>query len=1011
MKPIALFALLLLALPAWAAQKHPFVSAPEGFDVTEFSTQEITPTVASLGVGLDGSVYAGVDGTGSLGKGPGKGKIVKLVDTDNDGKADSHTDFCVVDNPRGILPVGNALFVLHATWTGPKTLQGMYLTRFEDANGDGKADGPGKILVKDFGTLKFNESRGIDHATNGIRMGIDGWIYVAIGDFGFVNATGTDGTQLTMYGGGVARVRPDGTELETYCHGLRNIYDISIDPRMNMFTRGNTNDGGGWNVRFIHEIQSGEYGYPVLYKRYTNEMIPALIDVGGGSGTGSMFFQEPGWPAEYNNVPMMCDWGRSQLIIHRVTPDGPTFTQEPETFIKCPKITDVDSDGSSRLFLGSWHKSGYKGGDTGFVARVTPVDWTYKPAPVLTKASDAELAGLLTSQSSKTRLHAQQALVARGPSTDRTRLLQTLAADGNADVEHRIAAIFGLKQLDGAKAHPTLLGLLADSAVREWAIRAVADRLPQNAGIQIGPLTGALTDSNPRVQVAAAVALGRIANKAAAPALLAAAKPIESHWQSPTPKPKEEKKTPGFVSPVLKGNKVGTAKVDVTGFKKLYLVTDDGGDGNGNDHIAWFDPTLIMADGSEMPLTDLKWASAKGGWGKTLVGKNCQGKSLKRPGIGTHSNSEIIYELPVDALRFETAFGSTNGRASSRYYISDGPVTLKKGGGKVAEGPHATPNSSIVLPHLATQALVAMQADEACLAAIGGPQTEAALWALRYRYTEPVVDGLIAALSRVDDATKPHVAYSLVRLIHREKPYEGDTWWGTRPDTRGPFYYPTAWDQSDKIKTALAAAYQSGNDELQQAIEMLTEKDRAPIEGLTKIAKSAKAVEEPKVDLNAIKNQKGQIGKMAVEDVLLAFDTVKGNSKKGRELFTRQGCIACHTLDKSEPPKGPFMGQVGSILSLEQIATSILRPNAEISQGFKTVAITTKSGAVHSGFVTKRLSDQIELRNIAGIVSTIKAADVKEETLLPTSMMPPGLANGMSIEEFVSLVRFLASQK
>ena len=268
-----------------------------------------------------------------------------------------------------------------------------------------------------------------------------------------------------------------------------------------------------------------------------------------------------------------------------------------------------------------------------------------------------------------------------------------------------------------------------------------------------------------------------------------------------------------------------------------------------------------------------------------------------------------------------------------------------------------------------------------------------------------------SALNRVDAATKPHVAYSLVRLIHHEKPYEGETWWGTRPDTRGPFYYPTPWEQTDRIKAALAAAYSTGNDELQQAIETLTEKDRAPIAGLTKLAKSAKTVDEPTVDLAKIKNQKGQIGKMAVEDVLLAFDSVKGNPKTGRELFTRQGCIACHTLDKNEPPKGPFMGQVGSILSLEQIATSILRPDAEISQGFKTVAITTKSGAVHSGFVTKRLSDQIELRNIAGIVTTIKAADVKEETLLPNSMMPPGLANGMSIEEFVSLVRFLAAQK
>ena len=80
----------------------------------------------------------------------------------------------------------------------------------------------------------------IAHTTNGIVLGIDGWNYIAIGDFGFVDATGSDGTTLTMLGGGIVRVRPAGTELETYTHGNRNLYDLAIDPFMNIFTRGNT---------------------------------------------------------------------------------------------------------------------------------------------------------------------------------------------------------------------------------------------------------------------------------------------------------------------------------------------------------------------------------------------------------------------------------------------------------------------------------------------------------------------------------------------------------------------------------------------------------------------------------------------------------------------------------------------------------------------------------------------------------------------------------------------------
>ena len=382
---LALTSTLLTAVDKQKKGHAPEVVVPEELEATLFSPNTLTPCVACIGVAPTGEVYAGVDQIGSLGKGGGKGKIIRLIDEDHDGIHDSHTVYAVIDNPRGIVPVGDKLYVLHTKWGEGTQFDGMFLSVLEDKDGDGLADGPPKHLVKEISTRKFNQARGVDHTTNGIRMGIDGWIYVAIGDFGFVDATGTDGKKLTMYGGGIIRVRPDGTELETYATGLRNIYDVAIDPFMNVFTRGNTNDGGGWNMRFIHEIQTGEYGYPRLFKRYTSEIIPALVDVGGGSGTGAMFFEEPGWPEKYNDVPMMCDWGREQLFIHRVTPDGPSFTQEQENFIKCGRITDVDCDGSGRLFIGSWSKSGFKGGTAGYVARVVPKGWKYKAFPNLQK--------------------------------------------------------------------------------------------------------------------------------------------------------------------------------------------------------------------------------------------------------------------------------------------------------------------------------------------------------------------------------------------------------------------------------------------------------------------------------------------------------------------------------------------------------------------------------------------------------------------------------------------------
>src|SRR5205807_7317650 len=125
-----------------------------------------------------------------------------------------------------------------------------------------------------------------------IQMGIDGWLYIAVGDFGF-KALGKDGKALEFHGGGVARVRPDGTELEIVTRGQRNIYDVAIDPLLNAFTRDNTNDGGGWDVRLSHIIAGGHYGYPSLFKNFADEIVQPLADYGGGAPTGSLFVAEP----------------------------------------------------------------------------------------------------------------------------------------------------------------------------------------------------------------------------------------------------------------------------------------------------------------------------------------------------------------------------------------------------------------------------------------------------------------------------------------------------------------------------------------------------------------------------------------------------------------------------------------------------------------------------------------------------------------------------------------------
>ena len=139
-----------------------------------------------------------------------------------------------------------------------------HLSAYIDKDGDGVADEE-KVLVKDI-AFGYKDRPG-DHTSNGVTLGIDGWLYLAIGDFGFLEAEGADGRKLQLRGGGVVRVRPDGTGLELYSRGTRNILEVGLDPLLNGFARDNTNDGGGWDIRLHHFTGLEEHGYPILFKQ------------------------------------------------------------------------------------------------------------------------------------------------------------------------------------------------------------------------------------------------------------------------------------------------------------------------------------------------------------------------------------------------------------------------------------------------------------------------------------------------------------------------------------------------------------------------------------------------------------------------------------------------------------------------------------------------------------------------------------------------------------------------
>ncbi len=152
-----------------------------------------------------------------------------------------------------------------------------------------------------------------------------------------------------------------------------------------------------------------------------------------------------------------------------------------------------------------------------------------------------------------------------------------------------------------------------------------------------------------------------------------------------------------------------------------------------------------------------------------------------------------------------------------------------------------------------------------------------------------------------------------------------------------------------------------------------------------------------------------KIGTMPVAAVLDAVVPARGTVARGAQLVRELACTACHTVSASEAPKGPPLNMVSAILPRRALAEAILVPSHTIAQGFATTQIVRRSGATVTGFVVEEQPDTLTIRDVTSQVTRVPASDIASRTRLDLSMMPPGLANNLTIAEFASLLDYIES--
>ena len=264
-------------------KRFPPLKVPAGFKATLFACDPLIeyPSVISIGP-RPGAIFVAIDYMTGLGTDAKVKSEIRLIeDTDGDGYADKSTVFAKGFNSiQGLAYHDETVFVMHAP----------FLTTV-------KKTGERKDLLTGLGlTPEQNPVR--LHCANGVVVGHDGWLYLALGDNG-VNVPRPEGDRLIHNGGCILRCRPDGRDLHVFSTGLRNIYDI------------NENDGGTYMIRVCHSFHGADHGYPYLYGPRPDEALKPIGDFGLGSSAGGVCYLETQFPPEYRGNLFFCEWGKS----------------------------------------------------------------------------------------------------------------------------------------------------------------------------------------------------------------------------------------------------------------------------------------------------------------------------------------------------------------------------------------------------------------------------------------------------------------------------------------------------------------------------------------------------------------------------------------------------------------------------------------------------------------------------------------------------------------------------
>lgn len=974
-----------------------------------------------------------------------KDEVWKLKDTDSDGVADISTriieDFAeeVADVAGALLVRRNDMFI----GIGPD------MWRFTDTNGDGHYDARVSISHGYAVHIGFG-----GHGMSGAIEGPDGKIYWGIGDIG-ANITAADGTHYNYPNQGIlVRSNPDGSDFEVFAAGLRNVHEFAFDEYGNIIGGDNDGDYPGESERLVHIIEGSDAGWRSnwQYGKYTDPhnnrynvwiderlfvprwqgqasyILPPIQNFHNGP-TGMVY--NPGtalgkkWQKHFFLVEFTGTPARSPIWAFTLEPKGASFVLKNEVKAALGVLpTGIRFGPDGALYAADWI-NGWSTKNYGRVWRLDVTDdqndLASERAETLrlmtldyTQPTNEALYQLLMYPDMRIRQKTQFELATRRES-------QVLlnAANQKENQLARVHGIWGLGQvirtgdIESSLLYPFLED--ADPEIVTQTIKVLGEIRDREVETSIRQL---LHHPSDRVVLHATTALGRIGNPESAPAIvemLEENNDTDQYLRHAGVWALANTGNPDVIYAMQQHTSEAIRMAGVLTLRKL-------GDPRIADYLE--DPSLLIVREAARGIND-DWsiAPALPKLALMLNKSSLRDEIILRRAINAASRvgSDQMIDLLLNFSQRNDIAEHLRAEAITVVGIWGSPSPLDRVDGRNRDlGPrddsYARTNFSEIAEELlrdqhpimitaTSRAIVELNStafvdQQAMLATTHQSEHVRAsmvtdLFDLKYEEIALVVQKAMqddAALVRasgiayvdalnLDKEQLQELAYPIFEKGTLQEQQKLLKVMGNMP-----------MGQTETLMLTLTSDYNAGKLNPGIALDLAAAVDST--KSATLIAKIADT-------------RPSGTSAEDFADVLYG-----GNVGRGNGLFwghPAAQCVRCHSLGTESGGVGPSLGNIGNVLTREQLVEALIEPSARLAPNFGNVTLTLTDGSTVSGLLLEETADEVRLQSVNAEPLRIPLARISERQNSPSAMPPMG--NILTRHELRDLVEFLSGLK